>query len=293
MRFAILTANPREQNVVRHFLKLGAGAVWDGAQKCTWDNDALLGEVVRVEFVHKTSDYEVFKLVDKKNASNVVAGVHMKLPQVNATIVGGVTGSTFQLLKEADKQNWSLEVIFAVGCCQVNMEKPDYGKRLRGAVLLSSNLEDYLGQGKARDTGLDPQMYQLSPAWTSYLSEIKITQPLSCTGLFRNIPVKELHKIQTGTLAIKDTGFGKKICASIPVVGLGTALTKSKKRVSIPDLAVVNGVSESGKEDKNWGKDTSFFGRVHWLRDDNREEVATFHAIALVIRGVAVKLLDL
>ena len=25
-------------------------------------------------------------------------------------------------------------------------------------MLLSSNLEDYLGQGKARDTGLDPQM---------------------------------------------------------------------------------------------------------------------------------------
>ena len=81
--------------MVRHFLNLGAGAVLNKAQKCTWDNDAFLGEVVRVEFVCKTSDYELFKFVDKKNASNVVAGVHMKLPQVNATIVGGVTGTTF------------------------------------------------------------------------------------------------------------------------------------------------------------------------------------------------------
>ena len=69
--------------------------------------------------------------------------------------------------------------------------------------------------------GLDPQMYQLSPAWTSYLSEMKFTQPLSSTGLFQNIPVKEVHKIQTGQLAIKDTGFGKKICASISFIGLG------------------------------------------------------------------------
>ena len=110
MRFAILTANPREQNVVRHFLKLGAGAVWDVAQKRTWDNDALLGEVVRVEFVRKTSDYEVFKLVDKKNASNVVAGVHMKCPHMGATM-GGATGTTFRLLNKATERNWNLEVI--------------------------------------------------------------------------------------------------------------------------------------------------------------------------------------
>ena len=270
MRFAIFTTSPREQNVVRHFLKLGAGAVWDGAQKCTWDNDALLGEVVRVEFVRKTSDYEVFKLVDKKNASNVVASVHMKCPHMGATM-GGATGTTFRLLDEATEQNWTLEVIFAVGCCEVNMENPDYGDSFRGAVLLSSNLEDYLGQGKARDTVLDPQMYQLSPAWTSYLSEMKFTQPLSSTGLFRNIPVKEVHKIQTGQLAIKDTGFGKKICAGISFIGLGIegsgttrALASSRKRTSFPDLAVVKGISNCGVVDKNSLKHISVFWHLSY-----------------------------
>ena len=272
----------------------------DKAQmKCTWDNDALLGDMIRVEFVRKTSDYEVFKLVDKKNANNVVAGVHMKCPHMGTTM-GGATGTTFRLLDEATERNWSLEVIFAVGCCEVNMENPGYGDSLRGAVLLSSNLEDYLGQGKTRDIVLDPQMYQLSPAWTSYLSEMKFAKPLSSTGLFRNITVKEVHKIQTGQLAIKDTGFGKMICAGISFIGLGIegsgttkALVNSRKRTSFPYLAVVKGISNCRGADKDGYQYISVFGSRPMLREDEREEVATFHAITLVTRCAAVKLLNI
>ena len=298
MRFAILTANPREQNVVRYFLKLGAGAVCDIAKQCTWDQDALLSELVSVQSLPKTPD--LFKITDKRNTSKVLAGVHMKQPQMGATMVGAATDTTLQLLDEADKWGWSLEVIFAVGCCGVSLEDPTKGDSLRGTVLLSSKLEDYLAKGKARDTGfeLHSQFYQLKPKWPSYLSEIAITRPLSSSGMFRNIPVEEVYKIGSGSLVIKDTEFGDKIRAGISIVGLemegsgiARALSYSSRKSSVPELAVVKAVA--GEKDKNQPAKTSFFGTDHVdVSDDARQEVATFHAIDLVMRCVAVKILN-
>ena len=302
MRFAILTANSREQNVVRYFLKLGAGAVCDIAKQCTWDQDALLSGLVSVQSLPKTPDYDLFKITDKRNTSKVVAGVHMKLPEMGATMVGAATSTTLQLLDEADKRGWSLEVIFAVGCCGVSLKDPAKGDSLRGTVLLSSKLEDYLAKGKARDTGLElhPQFYQLEPKWPSYLSEIAITQPLSSSGMFQNIPVDKVDKMESGPLVIKSTEFGDKIRDDIPIVGLemegsgiARALSYSSKRLNVPELAVVKAVSDCGGEDKNQPAKTSFFGNAHEdVLDDACQEVATFHAIALVMRCVAVKLLN-
>ena len=302
MRFAILTANSREQNVVRHFLKLGAGIVCDIAQQCTWDKDALLCELLSVESLPKTPDYDLFKLADKWNSKKVVAGVHMKLPQMGGTMVGAATDTTLQLLDEAEKWGWSLEVIFAVGFCGVSLEDPTKGDSLCGTVLLSSKLEDYLAKGEARDSGfeLHPQFYQLKPKWPSYLSEIAITRPLSSSGEFLNIPVEEVHKIGSGPLVIKDTEFGSKIRAGISIVGLemegsgiARALSYASRRSNVPELAVVKAISHCGGKDENQPGKTSFFGTDHQdVSDGTRQEVATFHAIALVMRCVAVKLLN-
>ena len=302
VRFAILTANPREQNVVRYFLKLGAGAVCDIAKQCTWDQDALLSELVSIESLPKTRNYDLFKLTDKRNPQKMVAGVHMKLPEMGAATVGAATDTTLHLLDQADEQKWSLEVILAVGCCGVSLEDKTKGDSLCGTVLLSSKLEDYLVKGKAGDTGfeLHPQFYQLNPEWSSYLSEIAITRPLSSSGVFQNIPVENVHKIESGAMVIKDTDFGNKIRAGISIVGLemegsgiARALSYSRKRSQVPDLAVVKAVSDCGGEDKNQPGKTSFFGTDHEdVSDDTRQEVATFHAIALVMRCVAVKLLN-
>ena len=302
MRFAILTANPREQNVVRYFLKLGAGAVCDIAKQCTWDQDTLLSGLVSVQSLSKTPDYDLFELTDKRNPMKMVAGVHMKQPQMGAAMVGAATDTTLQLLDEAKERGWSLEVIFAVGYCGVSLKDPTKGDSLRGTVLLSSKLEDYLAKWKARDTGfeLHPQFYQLKPKWPSYLSEIAIIRPLSSSGMFRNIPVEEVHKIGSGPLVIKSTEFGDKIRAGISIVGLemegsgiARALSYSSRRSSVPELAVVKAVSDCGGKDKNQPGKTSFFGTDHEdVSDDARQEVATFHAIALVMRCVAVKLLN-
>lgn len=277
--------------------------MWDEASDCKLENDGMLKGTVKAEYLKEesTPDYEMFKLVDIAKPSNQVIGVHVKCPEIGATMTGGSTDTTVELLAKAEKQNWQLEVIFNVGCCAVSLQDRAKGTDLCGTVLLANKLEDYSAKGKVKESVVEvfSQFYQLDPKWTSYLSEWSITQPPpGPSDKFCIIPVLKIHKISSGALVIKDIGFGDKVRGDVPIAGIemeGSGIARGlgyKKTGKLPELAIVKAISDFGDESKGKPGSTCFFGKnCADVSDDVRQEVATFHAIALVTRCVAVKLL--
>ena len=302
--FAVVTANPTEENTVRHFLQLEpTGTVWYGASDCTWKNDPYLkknGVTVKNESV-LDGRYEIFTLT-KEGGKEKVIGVHVKCRQQAAFTEGGAQDTATDLLEYAKMQNWQLRDLFSVGCCGL----ADEGKsreNLMGHVLLTSEFGAYLNRGKMTVEGSHiqhhPEVYKTDRDWIPRLQNLRITKPAIQPGTesekFKDIPVKEAPRFQVGPLVVKSAeyaadvrGVSYRAGIEMEAVGFMKALGSCQRQgyQNIPMFAVVKGVSDGG-QDKSAGRKTNFFGKVtEEVGDDVRQQVATLHSIALVIRGV-------
>ena len=305
--FAVVTANPTEENTVRHFLQLGdTGAIWDGASDCTWKNDPFLkknGVTVKNEGVH--DNYDVFTLT-KEGGSEKVIGVHVKCQQQAAFTDGGAQDTTTDLLECARKHSWQLSDLFSVGCCGFADDGKSRGN-LMGHVLLTSEFEAYLNRGKMTEGShiqCHPEVYKTDREWVSHLQNLRIInpaiQPGTDGGKFKDIPIKEVPRIEVGPFVVKSDeyaadlrGVSYRVGIEMEAVGFMKELNSRQRRgdQNIPKFALVKGVSDGG-QDKSAGGKTIFFGKeTEEVGDNVRQQVATLHSIALVIRGVVDKYL--
>lgn len=290
-QFAIITANETEQNVVKRFLKLGdCGRVWEGLKDYDWNCDPFLQKKeVKIKVLEPEDFYEVF-------AIGGVTGVHVKCTRIG---LGGAQETTSDLLQKANRENWPLRVIFVVGCCGVSMSDAKKKKNWRGTVLLSDQVENYLDSGKAEESGLlaKPRIYTLSSRWRNWLSEASIVQPDIEEQSYRDIPVEKVDKYLSGPLVIKSEEEGKRFRGNSEMVGIemeGTSVhstVHNMSRQSVPEVAVVKGISDYAGRDKNEQLKSVVFGKEteEEVEDKARQEIATFHAITLVTRCVASK----
>ena len=308
--FAVITANEKEQKVVRHFLKLlkDAGEIWPDGVNCDYTNDVYLKQQrVDVKYMSTKTDggydFEEFILsADKKE----IIGIHVKCLQQAAETKGGSRNTTRRLLKFADEQNWKLEIIFSVGCCMLSADdkSSENARKMMGCVLLSSVYEAFLERGKVEGKGdkdmfiFHSQFYEGAREWVSRLKEHVITEP-SKRGdpeIFRKIPVKEVPRFLCGSVVVKSADFGDDVRGNASIVGIemeGSGIASALKDWeddgnSVPKFLLLKGVSDFGK-----GKDDDlgamFFNEPtkKAVSDDVRQQIATFHCIALVVRGVA------
>ena len=302
--FAIITANPTEENAVRHFLHLGGGSgkVWEGARECTWKNDPYLQSnkvTVTDRGVLESCSYEVFSLT-REGGSKKVSGVHIKCLKQAAHTDGGAHSTATTLLQRAKEWKWQLTDIFSVGCCGCST-KDKSRKNLMGFVLLANEFEAYLNQGKMDERGVhySPEVYRADRKWISDLQSIRITQPITQSGpdggKFENIPIKEVPRIESGPVVVKSEeradelrGVSYSTGIEMEAIGFITALKlfEEQGNQSIPKFVSVKGVSDYGSNKSSEAKTTFFGQETESLPDDERQQVATLHSIALVIRGV-------
>ena len=288
-KFAILTANDTEQNVVRRYLKLGeSGRVWKGLEEYDWKCDPLLQKKkVRIELLEETEDYEVFAIGE-------VTGVHVKCIRIGP---GGAQKTTSAMLQK----KWPLKVMFVVGCCGVSMSDAAKKKKenWRGTVLLSDLVDNYLDSGKIEGGKVVPKHYPftLSPTWRNNLSEVSIVRPDVQDERYRDIPCEKVDKYLSGPLVIKSEEEGNRFRGDSEMVGIEMEGTSVHNVVDCwpeqdkPEVTVVKGISDYGAKDKNEEGPSVVFGREteKELEDRDRQEIATFHAITLVARCVANK----
>ena len=299
--FAVVSANPTEENTVRHFLQLGdTGTIWDGARECTWKNDLYLkknGVMVTNEGV--LDNYEIFTLT-KEGGREKVIGVHVRYRQQAAFTEVDAQDIVFDLLEYAKKYNWQLSDLFLVGCCGFADDK-SVGN-LMGHVLLTSEFEACLNRDKMTEGShipRHPEVYKTDREWVSRLQNLHITNPAIQRGTdgeeFKDIPIKEVPRLEVGPLVVKSAeyaahvrGVAYRAGIEMEAVGFMKALRLHQGRgdQNIPKLTIVKGVSDGG-QDKSTDGITNFFGKeTEEVGDDVRQQVATLHSIALVIRGV-------
>ena len=217
--FAVVTANPTEENTVRHYLQLGdIGAIWDGARDCTWKNDPYLkkkGVTVKSEGV-LDGKYEVFTIT-KEGGGEMVIGIHVKCRQQAAFTEGGAQDTTADLLMCAKKHSLKLSDLFSVGCCGL-ADDGKSGGNLMGHVLLAKEVEAYLNRGKmTEDSDIQnhPEVYKTDIEWMSCLQDRCITKPDTDTAVqpgtdseeFKDIPFKEVPRFEVGPFVVKSAEY--------------------------------------------------------------------------------------
>lgn len=289
-QFAIITANDTEKNVVKHFLDLGdSGRVWKPLDKYNWKSDPFLKKKeAEIALLEAVDNYELFTVGE-------VIGVHVKCCRIGPR---GARSTTTELLNAARTKKWPLKVIFVVGCCGVSLSD---GKKeeqnWRGTVLLSDQIRDYFDSGKETDEGIQVKSreYNLCAVWLNRLSDRSIIEPRVDEEMYRDIPVQKVDKYLSGPLVIKSEAAGNTYRADSEMVGIemeGTDVYTTVQDFQLdvtPKVAVVKGISDYGGKDKNQKNKSMVFRREteEMVEDRDRQEIATFHAITLVVRCIA------
>ena len=303
--FAVITANPTEENAVRHFLQLGEsrGEVWEDASDCIWKNDPYLkNNKVAVTYTGEDCGYEFFTLT-REGRSETVVGVHIKCLQQAAFTEDGAQDTATMLLQHASRWKLQLTDIFSVGCCSC-ADDGTSEENLMGYVLLANQFEAYLNRGKMAEGTIQhhSEVYRADRKWISDLQDHCITKHARQSSTdgqallkFKDIPVKEVPRIESGPLVVKSDEYSQKLHGvsyrsgiEMEAVGFIKALNSYERQgnQNIPKFASVKGVSDFGSG-KHRKAATTFFGeKTPALSDDERQLVATLHSIALVIRGV-------
>lgn len=307
-RFAIITANGTEQLCVKRYLTLGdiPNIDWREARDCNWRNDCYLQKKkIEVNYLEQQcdGDYELFQI---KDDTNEIQGVHFGCTNIGPW---DAFRRAEDILIEAKLRKWPLKVIFVVGCCGASIsEEKKKDKNWRGTVLLTEQLKEYLYTGKAVADGplCLSRMHSLSQKWLRLLTDPGISQPAEVVGdNYKVIPTEKVHEYLSGPLVVKENSFADKIRdpsvqiagIEMEVIGVVNAVGATRrvvekvcqeKFVPDPEVTVVKGISDYAGDKAERSKSV-FFDREtrEEVNDDTRQQIATFHAIALVMRCVA------
>ena len=307
VRFAILTANSTEHMCVKKYLTLGdiSDKIWRDARDCNCKNDPYL-QKKNIAVTHLEQqcdgDYEMFQVMDSTSA---VKGVHFSCTNIGPW---DAFERTQDILLEAKHRKWPLKLICVLGCCGASIsEEKKQEKDWHGTVLLTEQLKEYLNTGKAVPDGTSclSRTHGLSQKWLRLLTESGISEPAGVVGdEYKSIPTAKVHQYLSGPLVIKEGSFADQIRdSSVPiagiemeVIGVVNAVKATKKVIESvcpgrlvpePEVTVVKGISDY-TGDKGVSSKSAFFGReIDDAGDNIRQQIATFNAIALLMRCVA------
>ena len=299
MNFAILTANEREDQAVRTFLKLGNSAQWlltetfTHAAECKYDGDPCLKNRMTIDKeqeIHNL-DSTVFSL--KVDHQHKLKGVH-----IHCDCMGpwGAFDKTLDLLKD-----WQPKVIFLVGCCGASIEKDKKEDRnYRGTILLAEQVNSYLHTGKV-ESGASageirikgkPHNYDVAKEWVSALEKAKFTA--DGRDVRNRIHVEKVNYL-SGPLVVKDQLFGDKYRGPADVAGVEMEVLGVIKAVDAfhkfsdspkPEIALAKGISDY-TGGKGQPAECHFFEKkTEKVSDDELQVYATLQSIALVMRCV-------
>ena len=303
--FAILTADQNERMTVNAFLDLGNtfGKVWDGARGCSWKTDSYLQETKTTVTSLPSNSLHYGKMFQLEVGNDRVTGVHLSCTDIGPH---GATKIVNKLLADAKAQNWPLKVIFLVGCCGGSLtDSKKMEKNWHGTVLLAQYLKDYLNIGKIEAPAGQlsqcvPRVCDLRDKWLQPLQEV--ANPCRRQG-FSDIPVLKTHVFLSGPLVIKEQLFSDHFrygdIAGVEMEGAGVVLAMDLAEdwcpgEHLPDVVIVKGISDytgnKGERSKAVFFDAETGAEVD---DDARQQIATYHSIALVIRCMAANIQEL
>lgn len=298
--FAVVTANSTERMTADVYLGLGntSGKMWDGARGCNWKADAYLQEKNVVVTHLPSSSLHNYKMFQLQVGNDRVIGLRVSCSDIGPF---GALITTNELLADAKSHNWPLKVIFLIGCCGGSLTNAKKKENWHGTVLLARYIKAYLDTGKieAADTlsKCVPHDYDLGDKWLQSLQDV--STPCRRQG-FSDIPVAKVHQYLSGPLVIKEQLFGDQFrvgdVAGVEMEAVGMALAKVLAaklcpELCLPEVAVVKGISDY-TGNKTESSKSVFFGTETEasVDDDTRQQIATFHAVSLVIRCVVAKI---
>ena len=299
--FAILTANQNERMTVNAFLGLGNtfSKLWDGARGCSWKTDSYLQETKATVKSLPSNSLHYDKMFQLEVGNDRVTGVHISCTDIGPL---GAATTVNKLLAHAKAQNWPLKVIFLVGCCGGSLtDSKKKEKNWHGTVLLAQNLKYYLNTGKieAPDqlSKCVPRVCDLHDKWLQPLQEV--ANPCQKQG-FSAIPVLKTYEYLSGPLVIKEQLFSDQFrdsdIAGVEMEGVGAVLAKDMAAEwcpgeQLPDIVIVKGISDYTENKGERSKAVFFDAETEAsIDDDARQQIATYHSIALVIRCMAAKI---
>ena len=303
--FAILTANQNERMTVNAFLGLGNtfSKLWDGARGCSWKTDSYLQETKATITYLPSNSLHYCKMFQLKVGNDRVTGAHLSCTNIGPL---GAAKKVNKLLADAKAQNWPLKVIFVVGCCGGSLsDSKKKEKNWHGTVLLAQYLKDYLNIGKIEAPAGQlsrcvPRMCDLHDKWLQPLQEV--ANPHQKQG-FCDIPVLKTHEYLSGPLVIKEQLFSDQFrygdIAGVEMEGVGAVLAKDMAAdwcpgQHLPDIVIVKGISDYTGNKGERSKAVFFNVETEAeVDDDARQQIATYHSIALVIRCMAANIQDL
>ena len=288
VRFAIMTANDNEWEAALHFL--------DDVDlsKETKDDMCKLG-------LHQHKDDDSLNChftenIRRYKAINVggVCGVLLKCFNVGGTTFGGSSDMTTLFLKDVEKCEWPLKVVFIVGCCGAHSND---GSVPEGTILVAENVLAYV-HGKIEESGMKlsrPNSHETDLVWLSVIDQCK-TKPKY------EIKPKHFKGVQflSDDLVIKTRYVARllheKIAPTGSAVGIemeGTGVfsainaCKTWSKVKSPTVILVKGVSDNAGPDKNTPKDIVFFSDTKGSVDDDcRQRMCTIMSLTLVLRAI-------
>ena len=198
------------------------------------------------------------------------------------------------MLDEAAKKGWQLEIIFCIGCCGCSAGTD---QNYRGHVLISDKLVDY-NQGIYEVNGQihKDKSYAMNDDWCKRLTEMEEGP--------NPVKVSQAESILSGDWVMKNKEIagnlrGKQKLVGIEMEGSGIAkvldaVNRPRSRYKLPggmrqsDFLIVKGVSDHAGPDKNTPQPTRYHGNETTPVDDEKRQVmATLQSTALVCRAIA------
>ena len=220
-------------------------------------------------------------------------GIHLKCGYKYGT--EAARNAVNDIMDEAEKKGWQIEIIFCTGCCGCSFAKAD--QNYRGHVLISDNLVDY-NQGKYEDDGQVhlERLYTMNTDWCDWLFKMEEGP--------NPVKVSKAESILSGDWVMKKKEIADKLRGKQKIVGIemeGAGIAKGLDAISQPkskyklprgmrpsDFLIVKGVSDHAGPDKNTPQPTWYHGQeTKPVADEKRQEMATLQSTALVCRAIA------
>ena len=290
----LLTANGNERETVRNFFGISSKIKNEKVKSYTYKNDPVLNGL-EVEVKQEYAGNLTFDMINFGS----IKVVHMKI----GTSYGKDKARTAvrAILEVANVRNWPLEIIFCVGCCGCSSKDKSQNANYRGNVLLSQKAGSYTNKFKGKKLSFkNINTYDMDETWFQRLG-----QPQDCQD---HIHTTKADCIYSGDTVMAEEnsadelrGYHNYDLIGIEMEGCGIAhelRSWDKSRVSelkLPkdmrrdSFLVVKGVSDHAGSDKTGKHPTNFFGQsTDRVDDDQRQEIATLHSVALVCRALSI-----
>ena len=286
----LLTANGNERETVRNFFGISSKIKNEEVKSYTYKNDPVLNGL-KVEVKQEYAGNLTFDMINFGS----IKVVHMKI----GTSYGKDKARTAvrAILEVANVRNWPLEIIFCVGCCGCSSE--DKSQNYRGNVLLSRKAGSYTSKFDGNELSFrNVDTYDMNETWFQRWDNC---QPQDCQD---HIHTTKADCIYSGDTVIAEEnaadelrGYHNNKLIGIEMEGCGIAHElrswDESRKLQLPEdmcrdsFLVVKGVSDHAGNDKNKKYPTNFFGQsTDPVDDDQRQEIATLHSVALVCRAL-------